>query len=85
MFDAFMAIHQANVLEVGGIGGAMAGTALGFVATLRDLGGFIGPPIGNALAEQNPAAPFVFWGIMGLVGVVVYSFLPRKSEEKVAA
>ena len=82
LFDAFMAIHQASVLEIDGIGGAMAGTALGVVATLRDLGGFIGPPIGNALATQSPAAPFYFWGIMGLVGVVIYSFLPRQRREE---
>ena len=75
-FDAYMSIHQAAVQEVDGISYAYVGTALGFVATLRELGGFISPPLGNALAEYGLNAPFIFWGMMGLIGAVILWQLP---------
>ncbi|MCB0009094.1 MAG: MFS transporter [Anaerolineales bacterium] len=78
-FDAYMAIHQAAVLEIQRIDYAVAGVALGFNATLRELGGFVSPPIGNWLAESDPAAPFVFWAIMGLLGAAILTRLPKRS------
>lgn len=76
-FDAYMAIHQALALETEGIGAQYAGTALGLIATVREVGGFLGPPIGNALAEFNLAAPFIFWGLAGLAGAFVLARLPN--------
>ena len=70
-FDAFMAIHQAAAQEVDGISFGFVGIALGFLATLREVGGFISPPIGNALAEVGLSLPFIFWGGIGLIGTVV--------------
>jgi len=52
-FDAYMSIHQAAAQEVDGISYQYVGTALGFIATLREAGGFMSPPIGNALAEYS--------------------------------
>ena len=75
-FDAFMSIHQALALETDGIGARYAGTALGLVATMREVGGFIGPPVGNALADINLAAPFLFWGAAGFFGALILSRLP---------
>ena len=43
------------------------------------VGGFVSPPIGNWLAESNPAAPFVFWAIMGLLGAAILTRLPKRS------
>ncbi|MEM7133828.1 MAG: MFS transporter [Chloroflexota bacterium] len=77
-FDAYMSIHQAAAQEVDGIGYEYVGTALGFMATLREAGGFLSPPIGNALAEYGLSTPFVFWGIMGLIGSAILWQLPRK-------
>ena len=75
-FDAYMAIHQATALEVEGIGFAFAGTALGFISTLREVDGFFSPPIGNALAEFGLTVPFIFWGMMGLLGAAILWLLP---------
>lgn len=70
-FDAYMAIHQAAAQEVDGIGFAFAGITLGFIATLREIGGFLSPPIGNALATYGLNLPFVLWGIIGLIGALI--------------
>ncbi len=75
-FDAYMAIHQATAQEVDGIGFTFAGTALGFISTLREVGGFLSPPIGNALAEFGLGVPFIFWGMMGLLGAAILWLLP---------
>ena len=77
-FDAYMSIHQAAAQEVDGIDYGYVGTALGFIATLREAGGFMSPPIGNALAEYSLSTPFIFWGIMGVVGAVISWQLPRR-------
>lgn len=78
-FDAYMSIHQAAAQEVDGISYQYVGTALGFIATLREAGGFMSPPIGNALAEYSLSAPFIFWGVMGLLGAAILWQLPRKT------
>ncbi|MEM7113598.1 MAG: MFS transporter [Chloroflexota bacterium] len=79
MFDAFMAIHQAEVLSLDGLG-AYAGSALGLLVMFREVGGFLSPPFGNWLASQFGASvPFFFWGSMGLLAGAVFLLLPQKS------
>jgi nitrate/nitrite transporter NarK len=46
------------------VGPLFAGTALGIVVTLGNVGGFVGPMIGNALATANPAFPFILFGFL---------------------
>ena len=78
-FDAFMAIHQAEVIDAPGLG-PYTGTALGFLAMSRDVGGAISPPIGAWMAEINPSMPFYFWGVLGLLAAVAFAFLPSKKR-----
>lgn len=79
MFDALMSISTTTVLEVDGVSGVYAGTALGFVLMIRNLGGAFAPAVGNSLATYGLSAPFLFWGGMSLVAVVLYIFLFRPS------
>jgi predicted MFS family arabinose efflux permease len=81
VFDTVMAIQNASVLEVDGVGYIYAGTALGFATMFRNLGGAISPPIGNSLADIGLSAPFLFWGGMGLFAVFMFAvlFKPQKS------
>ena len=81
VFDTVMAIQNASVLEVQGVGYIYAGTALGFATMFRNLGGAISPPIGNSLADIGLSAPFLFWGGMGLFAVFMFAvlFKPQKS------
>jgi predicted MFS family arabinose efflux permease len=75
IFDGFMAILNASVLEVKGVGHLYAGTALGFATTIRNLGGTFSPPLGNSLAAIAPNIPFLFWGGMGLFAVFMFAFM----------
>lgn len=77
MFDAFMAIHQAEILDMPEVG-AYAGSALGVIVMFREAGGFLSPPIGNWLAQFGTHIPFIFWGTMGLLAAIMFLFLPIK-------
>lgn len=81
VFDTFMAILNASVLEVEGVNHLYAGTAIGFASTLRSLGGAFSPPIGNALTGIGLNVPFLFWGGMGLFAVCMFAFVlkPKKT------
>ena len=79
MFDAFMAIHQAAVLDLKGVG-VFAGSALGLLVMYREIGGVFSPPIGNWLAQYGEAVPFFFWGGMGLLAAVAFIFLPKRAN-----
>ncbi|MEM7348525.1 MAG: MFS transporter, partial [Chloroflexota bacterium] len=78
-FDGYMSIHQALAQEAEGIGVAYAGTALGFISTLREVGGFIAPPLGNAFAEFGLAIPFMLWGVFGMIGAIIFLGFPKSS------
>jgi MFS family permease len=80
VFDTFMAILNASVLEVEGVNHLYAGTAIGFATTLRNLGGAFSPPVGNALTAFGLNVPFLFWGAMGLFAVCMFTFVfkPKK-------
>lgn len=75
VFDSFMAILNATVLEVEGLSDLYAGTAIGFATMIRNLGGTFSPPVGNALTAIGLSVPFLFWGAMGLFAVIMFAFL----------
>lgn len=77
--DAFMAIFLTAVIETEGVGPAFAGTATGFTISLSSIGSFIAPPVGNSLAALFPGAPFAFWSVLTVLGIVFVSFV--KSEK----
>ncbi len=81
MFDAFMALHQAEVLDLKGIG-VYAGSALGVLVMFREAGGFLSPPIGNWLAQFGANIPFYFWGGLAVLAAILFLFLPSKSTTK---
>ncbi len=74
IFDSLMAISNASLLEVEGLDGLYAGTAIGFATMIRSLGGTFSPPIGNGLAIFGFNVPFLFWGAMGLFAVAMFAF-----------
>lgn len=92
VFDSFMAILNASVLEVHGVGHLYAGTAIGFATMFRNLGGAFSPPVGNSLTAYGLNVPFFFWGAMGLFAVLMFTFVlkpdrittqPKESHERV--
>ncbi len=75
VFDGYMAVLMTAVIEVRGIGPQLAGTAVGFAGFIRNFGGTVSPPIGNSLADFGASVPFVFWGALGLLAVIIYAQL----------
>ena len=80
VFDSFMAISTASVLEVEGVSDLYAGTAIGFATTFRYLGGTFSPPVGNSLTAIGLSIPFLFWGGMGLLAVIMFVFLLKPGK-----
>jgi Na+/melibiose symporter-like transporter len=85
VFDAYMAIYNASVLEVEGVGYLYAGTALGFSTMIRSLGGTLSPPLGNSLAVYGPSVPILFWGGLGLFAAFMYAFVLKMPRAKLHA
>ncbi len=79
MFDAFMGISITAATEIKNVGPALAGTAIGFIFLVQEIGGFLSPPLGNYLAEAfGPNTPFFFWGSLALLSIVFfYLFQPN--------
>lgn len=75
--DAYYAIITTMIIETEGVGAAYAGTAIGIVWTVGNLGGFIGPPVGNILAGFYPGSAFIFWSVLVLASVLIF----RQTEE----
>jgi hypothetical protein len=80
VFDSFMAILNASVLEVEGVSNLYAGTAIGFATMIRNLGGTFSPPLGNSLTAIGLNVPFLFWGGMGLSAVMMFAFVLKPKE-----
>lgn len=80
--DAFMAIFLTMVIETEGVGPAYAGTASGLVIAISGVGNFLAPPLGNSFAEYHPGAPFAFWAVLAVLGVICLSQISRPSMLK---
>jgi hypothetical protein len=82
IFDAFMAIYQATVMEISAVGRAYAGSALGLAAMLREAGGIASPAIGNSLSRFGAQVPFLFWAGLALVAALIFWQLPGTFREE---
>lgn len=80
--DAFMAIFLTMVIETEDVGPVYAGTATGLTMAISGIGNFIAPPIGNALAEMWPGAPYAFWSALTILGLVCLSMVKEKSRDR---
>jgi MFS family permease len=75
--DAFMAIFLTMIFETEGVGILYAGTANGLTMAISGIGNMISPPLGNSLADVWPGAPFVFWAMLGALGMVCLSLIQK--------
>jgi cyanate permease len=73
--DGFMAIFMTTVMETRDIGLVYTGSAVGFVQVFFALGGTFAPPLGNSLAGIAPAAPFVLWAGLAVLGLISFALL----------
>jgi len=80
--DGFMAISFTMSIETEGIGVLYAGTAVGLVQTIFNVGPVISPPLGNSLAETNPGFPFFLWAAFGLLALVAFCFVKETGRRQ---
>jgi NNP family nitrate/nitrite transporter-like MFS transporter len=73
--DGFMAICFTMGTEAKGIGIVYAGTAIGLMQTIFNVGSFIAPPLGNSLAHANRGFPFFLWAAFGLLALLAFYFV----------
>jgi MFS family permease len=67
------------------IGTAYGGTALGFMGSMGNLGGFVMPLIGGTMAESNKVFPFYLWAAICIVGVMCFAVLLRPARKTTKA
>jgi MFS family permease len=79
--DGFMALFMTSVLETDGVGAALAGTAIGLVLLMLQLGNFLSPIIGNSLAAVAPNLSFLFWAGLGAISVLLFSRIKERAPE----
>ncbi len=85
VFDSFMAILNASVLEADGLTDVYAGTAIGFATMIRNLGGAFSPALGNSLVPLGASVPFLFWGGMALFTVLMFVFALKPHKNTIRA
>jgi MFS family permease len=73
--DGTMAICLTMGTEAKGVGVVYAGTAIGLMQTVFNIGSFVSPPLGNSLAHINPGFPFFVWAAFALLALVVFGFV----------
>lgn len=78
--DGFMAIYLAMVIETEGVGPLYSGTAIGFATGISGIGIVLAPPIGNSLAAVWPGAPFAFWSLLAVLGMVCLALVKKAAE-----
>ena len=66
------------IIEIKEIGARYTGTAIGIVLIFARTGNFLSPPLGNSLAEYNPAIPFMFWAVLALMGLLGFYFFKEE-------
>jgi MFS family permease len=73
--DGTMAICLTMGTEAKGVGVVYAGTAIGLMQTVFNIGSFVSPPLGNSLAHINPGFPFFLWAAFAVLALVVFGFV----------
>jgi ACS family D-galactonate transporter-like MFS transporter len=73
--DGFMAICFTMGTEAKWIGVVYAGTAIGLMQTIFNIGSFVAPPLGNSLAAAHPGFPFFLWSAFALLALCALYFV----------
>ena len=69
------------VIESTRIGPTFAGTAMGIIFSLGNLGVFVSSPLGNRVAVVRPEWAFVFWAALAGISFIIFSFVKSKGGE----
>lgn len=72
--DGYFALLATMVIETRSIGPAFAGTAIGVIYSLGNIGVFTSSAVGNRIASVNSNAAFLVWASMLLVAFIALRF-----------
>ena len=84
MRDGYMAIMMTLIIELRGVGPALAGTATGLIMAISRIGSVVAPPLGNGLESMSAGAPFLFWTALALMGFAALTAVREERERAVA-
>ncbi|MCL4832760.1 MAG: MFS transporter [Caldilineaceae bacterium] len=73
--DGFMAILMTFIIEIKEIGTTYAGTAVGMIMSISQIGSVLSPPAGNSLSVYSPGLPYLFWAGLALLGLVGFALV----------
>ena len=76
-----ISLSLAIPLEMRRIGPIYGASAVGFVISSHNVGGFLFPIIGGNLAEINQSWPFVFWAIIFFAATICLFFVGETGRE----
>lgn len=62
-------------METGHVGAHYVGTAVSFTMVLTNIANLVAPPTGNSLAGVWSGAPFAFWSLLAVFGLVCLSMV----------
>lgn len=80
--DTLAALLITMTMEVRRVGVAYAATAAGLNIAFARLGGFMSPPLGNSLAGIYPGLPFVFWGGLVFIALLIFLFVEETGRSR---
>jgi len=75
------ALINVIIFEIKGVGSTYGGTATGLANTISMVGAFLGPPLGNSLADTNPGYPFFFWSGLAALSLPMLFFIKNRTGE----
>lgn len=78
--DGFMAIFMTFVIEIKEVGATYAGTAVGLIVSISQIGSVLSPPAGNSLSLYGAGLPYLFWAGLALLGFVAFAMIREGSE-----
>ena len=61
------------VIEIKEVGITYAGTAVGLIVSISQIGSVLSPPAGNSLSVYGPGVPYLFWAGLALLGFVAFA------------
>lgn len=71
--DGFMAILMTLIIEIKEVGITYAGTAVGLIMSISQIGSVLSPPAGNSLSIYGSGVPYLFWAGLALLGFVAFA------------
>ena len=75
-----MAIFMTFVIEIKEVGITYAGTAVGLIVSISQIGSVLSPPAGNSLAVFGPGVPYLLWAGLALLGFVAFTAIREGNE-----